>query len=178
MFVVTGASGSGKTAVLPALAHRLRDRCVTFDADLLLDAAGAFADGRPINWTAFGDLWLAVAHGVAQSGRPTVLLGPFIPEHVQRHTARRWIGDIHYLVLDCPDEVRRTRISARPPWRSRDVEDQIEFGHWLRDHITDRVDTGTGTPDDTAQAIATWIDHHLAIATPPSAIREYPQGCG
>jgi predicted ABC-type ATPase len=126
LFIVTGASGSGKTAVLAPLARRLADRCVTFDVDWLLDSAGALSGGQPIDWPAFRDAWLAVAHGVAQSGMPTVLLGPFIPTHLEALPARRWIGDIHFLVLDCPDDLRRARINARPHWRSRDVEEQVD----------------------------------------------------
>ncbi|MEV0400885.1 hypothetical protein [Actinoallomurus sp. NPDC050550] len=161
LFIVTGASGSGKTAVLAPLARRLQGRCITFDADLLMDAAAALSGGQPIDWPAFRGAWLAVAHGVAQSGMPTVLLGPFIPSHLKDLPARRWIADIHFIVLDCPDELRRTRISTRPPWRSRDIEEQVEFGQWLRRNITDRVDTSSGTPEDTAAAIAAWIDRHL-----------------
>lgn len=162
LFVVTGASGSGKTAVLAPLARRLRGRCVTFDVDLLMDSAGALSGGRPIDWAAFRDAWLAIAHGVAQSGMPTVLLGPFIPDHLRDLPARRWISDIHFIALDCPDEVRRARISARPPWRSRDIDEQVEFGRWLRRSLADRVDTSSGTPQDTAAAIAAWIERHLA----------------
>jgi hypothetical protein len=104
---------------------------------------------------------LAVAHGVAQSGMPTVLLGPFIPGHLGELPARRWIGDIHFLVLDCPDQVRRIRISARPPWRSQHTGEQVEFGRGLRRNIADHIDTSTGTPEYTAAAISSWIDHHL-----------------
>jgi len=165
LFIVTGASGSGKSAVLAPLARRLHGRCVTFDVDLLMDATGPLSDNR----------WLAIAHCVAQSGMPTVLLGPFIPGHLHELPGRRWIGDIHVLVLDCPDELRRARISARPPWRSRDIDEQVEFGQWLRRTIADRVDTSSGTPEDTAAAIAAWIDRRLtdtqqapSQARPPS----------
>lgn len=161
LFIVTGASGSGKTTVLAPLAARLRGRCVTFDADLLMDAAGAFSAGRPINWAAFHEAWLAIAHGAAQSGLPVVLLGPFIPEHLAGLSARRWIGDVHFLVLDCPDELRRARMGARPPWRSQDDEAQLEFGRWLRRNIADRIDTSGGDPEETADAVAAWIDRHL-----------------
>jgi hypothetical protein len=162
LFIVTGASGSGKSAVFAPLARRMRGRCVTFDVDLLHDAAGAFSGSQPINWGAFFDAWLAVAHGVTQSGMPAVLLGPVVPGNLQQSPARRWIGDIHCIVLDCPDELRRARMSARPPWRSHDTDGQVEFGQWLRRNIADRVDTSRGTPEDTAAAIAAWIDGHLS----------------
>lgn len=161
LFLVTGASCSGKTAVLAPLARMLRGRCITFDADLLLDSAGTLSAGRPINSNAFRDAWLALAHGVAQAGMPTVLLGPFIPDHLHNLPARRWIGDIHYFALDCPDHLRRARMSARPRWRRHDTEEQVEFGRWLRRSIPDRVDTGNGRPADAAAAISAWVDRHL-----------------
>lgn len=164
LFIVTGASGSGKTAVFGPLARKLQGRCVTFDSDLLMDAAAALSGSQPIDWLAFRSAWLAVAHGVAQSGMPTVLLGPFIPAHLQELAARRWIADIHFIALDCPDELRRDRISARPRWRSHDIDEQVEFGQWLRRNIAKRVDTSRGTPEDTAAAVAAHIDRHLTAS--------------
>jgi hypothetical protein len=161
VFVVTGASCSGKTAALAPLARRLSGRCVTLDADLLMDSAAALSGSQPVNWPAFRGAWLAIAHGVAQSGMPTVLLAPFIPAHLRDLPARRWIAEIRFILLDCPDELRRARISARPPWRDRDIEEQVEFGRWLRRNIPDRIDTSSGTPDDTAAAIAARINRHL-----------------
>ena len=167
LFIVTGASASGKTTVLAPLTRRLQGRCVTFDTDLLIDAAAALNPGQPIIQPAFRDAWLAVAHGVAQSEMPTVLLGPFIPDHLRDLPSRRWTGGIHFIVLDCPDELRRDRINARPAWRRRDTEEQVEFGRWLRRNIPDRVDTSSGTPEDTAAAITAWIDRHLTDTETP-----------
>lgn len=151
LFIVTGASGAGKSAVVAPLARRLQGRCVTFDADFLMEGTAPLSDNR----------WLAIAHCVAQSGLPTVLLGPIIPECLDELAARCWVSDIHAIVLDCPDDLRRARINARPPWRSRDIEQQVSFGRWLRNNIADRVDTGNGSPEDTAAAIAAWIGRHL-----------------
>ena len=156
LFVVTGASGSGKTAIFAPLARALAGRCVTFDVDWLLDAAGALSGGRPIAWPAFWEAWLAVAHGVAQSGKPTVLLGSLMPP-LDGLASRRWVGDIHYLLLDCTDDLRHDRIESRPPWRQHDIEKQTAFANWLRSQIPDRVDTSDKTPEDTATAVASWV---------------------
>jgi len=164
LFVVTGASGAGKTAILAPLASALAADCVTFDADVLLDAAGALSRGQPIDWAAFHAALLAVAHGVAQSGRPTVLLAPLGPGTLESLPARRWIGDIRYLVLDCPDDTRRERMAARPPWRLHDVEEQVSWGRWLRSNVPDRVDTSQGTPADCAAAVASWVLRHVSPA--------------
>jgi hypothetical protein len=158
---MTGASASGKTAILAPLARLLAGRCVTFDVDFLLDAAGALSGDQPIRWSAFRDAWLSIAHGIAQVGMPTVLLGPLMPEHLANLPARRWIGEIHYLVLDCPDEVRRERIETRPAWRNREIEEQTRFGRRLRENIAEYVDTNAGTPQDAANAVAAWVTGHL-----------------
>jgi hypothetical protein len=162
LFAVAGASGSGKTAIFTPLARLLGGRCVTFDVDVLLDSAGALSGGRPIDWAAFRAAWLAIAHGVAQGGLPTLMLGPLIPAHLEELPGRQWVGEIHYLLLDCADDVRRRRIEARPPWRARDINEQLDFARWLRDHIADQVDTGSGTPDDAAAAVAAWTLGRLA----------------
>jgi len=164
IFVVTGASGSGKSAVHGELARRLAGRCVTFDVDWLIDPANALSHGRPIEWSAVRDAWLSVAHGVAQAGMPTVLLGPLIPDHLANLPARRWVGPAHFLVLDCADDVRRERIEARPRWRGRGIAEQIEFARWLRAHVADRVDTSMGTVGDAATAIASWVLEHVDTA--------------
>lgn len=71
LFLVTGASGSGKTTIYGPLARLLAGRCVVFDVDWLLDAAGVLASGASLAelpWAGFDQAWLAVAHGVAQGG--------------------------------------------------------------------------------------------------------------
>lgn len=162
LIVITGASGSGKTTIFVPLARALAEDCLTFDADLLLDAAGALSGGRPIDWSAFHAALLAVAHGAGQSSRATVLLAPLVPGVLEPLPARRWVGDISYVVLDCPDDVRRERLVARPPWRDRDIEKQVSFGCWLRANIPDTIDTSRGSPVDVAAAAAAWVRGRLA----------------
>jgi hypothetical protein len=72
-------------------------------------------------------------------GWPAVPLGPLIPDHLDGLANRRWAGEIHYLLLDCPDDLRRSRIEARPAWRQRDIEEQTAFARWLRSNIADRI---------------------------------------
>jgi hypothetical protein len=162
LFVVTGASGSGKTTIFPELLRCLAGRCLVFDVDWLIDPLGRAAKGGEIDWAAFRDAWLHVAHGVAQNGLPTLLLGPFIPEHLEELPGRSGVGEIHFLVLDCPDDLRRQRIEARPAWRSRDIIAQTEFGRWLRKNLAPVIDTSTQSPAEVAAEVAAWVDKQLA----------------
>jgi hypothetical protein len=107
LFVVTGASGSGKTTVHPYVVAALPD-CVVFDVDWLIDPFEAAS--RPINWAALRDAWVSVAHGVAQGGRHTVLLGSFMPEQLLNAPARMWVADIHFR----GSRLRRRRPASAP----------------------------------------------------------------
>jgi hypothetical protein len=136
----------------PGLGHGRRVQPVRADlAELLqpLVQAGIGVAGRP-RLARCGPV--RNAHGPAR---------PVHPDHTRDLSARPWIGDIHFIVLDCPDELRRARISARPAWRSRNIDEQVEFGRWLRRNIPDRAGASGGTPEETAAAIITWIDRHV-----------------
>jgi len=166
LFVVTGASGSGKSTVLPELLRCLAGQCAVFDVDWLIDPLSRAAKDGQTDWDSFRDAWLHVAHGVAQNGLPTLLLGPFIPEHLESPPGRRWVDEIHYLVLDCPDELRRQRIEARPRWRGRDIDEQTAFGRWLRQNLAPVIDTSTDSPAGVAQRVAAWVQAQLGV--PPA----------
>ncbi|MBA2254498.1 MAG: nucleoside kinase, partial [Chloroflexi bacterium] len=107
--------------------------------------------------------WLAIAHAVAQNGRPTALLGPLAPFHFEGMPPSRWVLRMHFLLLDCRDEVRRQRSEARPPWRARDIEEQLAWASWLRGHIDDNIDTNSTSVDETAASVAAWIRTRLRL---------------
>ena len=158
VLVVTGASGSGKTTVFAPLARELAGEAAVFDIDYLIDAFAIQAHGTPLNWRAIRAAWLLVAQGVAQSGLPTVLLGPLAPFHFDDlRQQTRWVSSMHFFVLDCPDDVRRSRLEARPAWRSRDVDEQTRWGVWLRENILDGVDTSQADLDQTVWVVAEWV---------------------
>jgi hypothetical protein len=168
LFVVTGASGSGKTTLFGPLTKLLAGRCLVFDVDWLIDASAALSGAATvadIPWDGFAQAWLAVSHGVAQSGLPTVLLGTLTPGDLEENVGRKWVGAVHGLLLDCPDEIRRQRIEARPPWRLRDVAEQIRWAQWLREAITEQIDTSRCSPDEAARAIAAWVEGLLEKET-------------
>lgn len=164
LFVVTGASGSGKTAIFGPLARLLAGRCIVFDVDWLIDASSALCGAATIAeipWDGFAQAWLAVAHGVAQSGLPTLLLGTLTPAGLEANIGRKWVGAIHGLLLDCPDDIRRRRIESRPPWRLRDITEQTSWAKWLRENMREQIDTSLCSPEETARAIVDWVDAKL-----------------
>ena len=152
VFVVTGASGSGKSTVYPHVRSRLPDYEV-FDMDLIIDYASS-------TWDDFRSAWLMVAHGVALNGRSTVLCGSLIPHEVDRLPVRRFLGPIHYANLDAPDEVLADRLRARPRWRGWDEErirEHQTFAGHLRKTISPTFSTGNESPDEVARRVAAWV---------------------
>jgi hypothetical protein len=162
VLVVTGASASGKTTLFPHLARELAGECIVFDTDWLIDPLGG--DVTTLDWDLLRDVWLHVAHGVAQNGLPTMLLGALLPDQLDALGGRRWIRSVHHVLLDCDDDARRQRIDDRPAGRSHDVERQLAFASELRRRFTAIVDTSAGTPEHSAARVAAWARTVLVTA--------------
>jgi RNase adaptor protein for sRNA GlmZ degradation len=157
LFVVTGASGAGKTTVTEPLRRLLPD-CDVFEADITLRVAALGLD----TWR---NTWLRLVHEVALNGRVTVLCGSLMPDQLESLPARKLLGPIHFCNLDCLDEVLAERLTARPSWRHSSIETAIpehqRFAAWLRTHIQPCFDTGTMTPAEVAERIARWVHRML-----------------
>ena len=115
LFVLTGASGAGKTAVCLALAAKMSE-CVFMESDVLWRTEFATPDD---GYRAYRNLWLRVAKNINQAGRPVVLCGSAIPEQFEGCPERRYFSTIHYLAMVCDDNVLMERLLSRPGWRGR-----------------------------------------------------------
>jgi energy-coupling factor transporter ATP-binding protein EcfA2 len=163
LFILTGPSGSGKSAVLSALRPLLPEWEV-FETDILWDSGG--------DWSFVRGNWLRIALGVWHNGRPTLLCGIHVPETIEACPDRRYFGRVHYLALDCRTEIREQRLRARPAWRGITeafIEEQHRFAEWLDAHAQTafdpplaRLDTSALSVEVTASRIAVWAGSRLA----------------
>lgn len=174
LFVVTGASGSGKSTVLPFL-RPLLPEMIVLDKDLLW---GYTAGDK------FHEAWLRLVYSLAQSGRHAVILGTIMPGDLAKSEHRGLVGQIHFLNLHCADAEREARLKARPEWRGSGgdafITEHINFAHWLLDNASTAFNPPMPTVDTTgisaAQAaalIADWItarlDGHFKVPPAPFA---------
>ncbi len=160
LFVITGASCTGKTTVGLALPERLPG-CVTLDSDILWRPEFSNAQN---NYIEFRNLWLRVAKNIAQSGRPLVLLGSAVPAQFEACPERKYIGEIHYLAFVCDREELARRLRARPRWRNsgtdEEVQKMLEFNQWFFDHGAEKkitlLNTTNMSIENTIEKTVSW----------------------
>jgi hypothetical protein len=131
LFVITGASATGKTTVCLELSRVLPD-CVALECDILWRAEF----NQPENdYADFRNTWLRVAKNIGQSGRPVVLCGSAVPGQYESCPERRYLAEIHYLAFVCEDGELVRRLRARPEWRGsgdpKTIEAMRAFNRWF-----------------------------------------------
>ncbi len=154
LFVITGASGSGKTTVILELQRALPE-LIVFDMD--------FMDG--VDWEMKGTNWLYVAHCIAAGGRSTVLVGNVHPHQLQSLRLYTFFefSHVHYLILHCDDETRERRLQLRG-WPTEWIAYSCELDKSLLlyadacNPVAPVIDT-TNSPSikEVAAAIKKWI---------------------
>jgi len=174
LFVITGASGAGKTSVCLHLLERLPE-CVVLENDILWRAEFITADD---DYREYHNLWLRVVKNIHQSGRPVVLCGTAVPAQLDACTERRYIAEIHILALTCDEALLVERLQSRPTWRQSAAPEfvarMVQFNRWLRDHARcteppmTLLDTSRLTIDEAADQTAAWVRSRLAPAPGPS----------
>lgn len=168
LLLVTGASGSGKSAVCRRIQGALRDDAVVFEGDIL------WAPHFERDPQLFFETWLRVCKNTAQAGRPVVLFGAGtgFPENVETCIERRYFSTLNYLALTCDDATLAERLRRRPAWRRSGGEayiaEHISFNRWFREHgpsespPIELIDTTTEDVDQTTARVVAWIRSRLA----------------
>src|ERR671927_973598 len=131
LFILTGASGAGKSTVCLGLAARMKE-VVVMESDILW---GAEFDRPETNYREYRETWLRLCKNISQGGRPVVLCGVGEPGQFERCVERRYFSELHYLALTCDAELLVSRLRSRPAWRGTSNDDcirqQVAFNRWL-----------------------------------------------
>lgn len=164
LYVVTGASATGKSTLLLHLASSASSNgeFVYLDSDIL------WRDefNKPDNdYYDYRNIWLRMVKNIAQNGRPVVLFGSVTPGQFERCTERRYIGAIRYLALVCDEDELVRRLKARPGWRKSGTDETLgrmrEYNDWLKQnahtHGMDTLDTTSLSVNDTAAKTLAWL---------------------
>lgn len=161
LFVITGASESGKTTVATQL-YLNESEYMVMDCDQLW-VSDIFNDHEG-GYRMFREVWLRLAKNMSQIGKPVVLVGCAEPKQYEVCNERRYFSDIHYLTLYCAPEVLKTRLEAK--YGEGDagyVEASLQFNNWLKENavLTDPamtlLDTTNLSVEEASKLVDTWI---------------------
>lgn len=163
LFVVSGASGSGKSTVCLALASAMSE-CVVMETDILWRAEFAMPED---NYHSYASTWMRVAMNVGQSGRPVALFGTALPDRFEDNPFRRYFTQVHYLALVCDDVTLESRLRDRPAWRRSDtdgfVEEMLRFNRWIKEYAGETeppmslLDTSSISLEESAEHTRKWL---------------------
>lgn len=172
LFVLTGASGTGKSTVGRLLLDRLAGQVVVLEQDLLWiggrwDPGGDFAE--------FRQAWLRLAAAIHQHGRPVLLCGTVLPDQFERRPERALFAEVRYLALVGPSDQLSMRLHRRPTWRQWSpprIMEMIEFNDWIRRNAPhteppmELLETASRCAAQTADDVAAWVSRGLVACAP------------
>lgn len=168
LFVIGGASGTGKSALLQALSTQPQP-AVCLETDILWRPE---FDRPEEGYRDFFETWLRLAKNIGLAGRPVALFGAgfAVPANLEPCIERRYFGPLHILALVCDDIVLAGRLRDRPVWRGM-TEDfiaaQFRFNRWLREQGTQPapplslLDTSARTIEQASAEIKRWLSSHI-----------------
>ena len=167
LFVLTGASGVGKTSTCLALAAKAKD-FVVMESDILWRDE---FNQPATDYRNYRETWLRVCKNISQAGKPVILCGAGIPAQFESCIERRYFSNIHYLALICEDEILALRLRSRPGWRGsfKDeyITEQIAFNRWLINNAQNTqpplslLNTSKITVNESVAGVEQWIHSHL-----------------
>lgn len=168
LFIINGASGSGKSAVQVQLMARMAS-VVWLESDIFWNDAFNTPED---DYLALRSYTLRAAKNVMWSVRkPLVLQGTALPHQMEPNPERRYFSAVHYLTLICDNEALVRRLRARPGWRDSQDESFIQhmcvFQDWLRANAADTnppmtlLDNTELSESETADRVAGWIEARL-----------------
>lgn len=160
LFIVTGASGIGKSTACECLFAREKDYIV-LESDVCWHEAYNTPQDQ---YRAYRKMWLRQCAQISQIGLPCVLCGCNMPEQLEDLEERALFTNIYYLAIVGDDACMRRRLT-----QGRGVTDEawiassLHFNRWLREHGGETspaitvVDASQLSPEQTAARIDQWI---------------------
>lgn len=166
LFIVTGASGVGKSTLCAQL-FRNETRYIVLESDILWND---IYNKPEEDYREYRELWLTLCGNISQIGLPVVLCGCAVPKQFESCRNRNEVSSIHYLAVVSDDEVLEKRMrDGRKIQDENWINSSISFNQWLKDNAKDTepsmtlLDYSSITLDEAAASIDEWIRKHLDL---------------
>ena len=162
LFIITGASGVGKSATCEILFQN-ESEYIVMESDLLWNEV---YNTPETNYHDYRKLWMQVCANISQIGKPVVLCGCAVPEQFEAHEERKLFAEIHFLAIVCDDDNLESRMR-----NGRNITDEswitgsLEFNRWLKENASTNnitlLDTTELSPKQSATVADNWIKKHI-----------------
>jgi adenylate kinase family enzyme len=166
LWVVSGASGSGKSTICSQLIGQL-DQFVVLESDILWQESFNHPE---TNYRTYFETWLRMCKNIAQSCRPVVLFGTGfgVPDNLEKCIERRYFSKIYYMALTCSEDALTERLQTRPKWRNSHqrtfLDEQKRFNQWFLNYNKNNLqptihllDTTQASFQKTSNEVKSWI---------------------
>lgn len=164
LFIVTGASGVGKTTTVQALQAVARD-FVCLDADFFYNLMPHETEG---DYMAQTEQAQALSRDIMQCGKPTVWARAGNIDMLAKTYGARFFSAIYVLALVCPaEELRRRMAQGRgisdPGW----LESSADYNRYFMEHDNiggvryDLLDVGGMAVGEAARRVERWLKSKL-----------------
>jgi hypothetical protein len=168
LFVVCGASGTGKTRVCRELVAD-ETPFIPLDGDILWHPV---FDQPGNHYHDFYEVWLRLAKNIGQAGKPVIFFngGAGVPGNLERCMESRYFSSFHKLALICEKTILTQRLEQRPGWRNCDrafITSQHDFNQWYRiigptlDPPITTLDTSNKPITQIVESVKTWLNSFL-----------------
>lgn len=165
LFIVTGASGVGKSTISAELFQKEKDYIV-MESDILWNNSFNTPEN---NYREYRELWLRMCKNISQIGKPVVLCGCAVPEQFENCLERRYFTEIHYIAIVCDENILYKRLIEDRRYKGQDqyVKVSIDFNAWLKENADKTkpniklLDNSHLTVDTAAKAVEKWIYEHI-----------------
>lgn len=164
LFIVTGASGVGKSTMCNLMMEQ-EETYIVMESDLLWhDMYNTPED----NYLAYRRLWMRVCATISKIGMPVVLCGCAVPEQFENQPERDMFSEMHYLAVVCDDATLEHRMrNGRNIHDATWLQSSLDFNRWLKQHAGTTspaihlLDTTQTTPAQAATQADAWIRHMM-----------------
>ena len=164
LFLIGGASGTGKTAICNHIAGKV-DKLIVLDGDVIW-SGGNFT---PDKTEGFYSFCLRLCSSIADSGVSVAVFhaGMGIPSNIMNCQEKDLFSEICFLGLTCSDDELEKRLKARPEWQNTDASGFINAMKGMNamyrffpdtDGVhMDKLDTTDISLDESANKVIEWI---------------------
>ncbi|WP_308638206.1 AAA family ATPase [Paenibacillus silvisoli] len=160
LFIVTGASGAGKTTVM----HELRSLCPDF---VMLSTDDDNFGSTNLDYQDRYNVLLHLAAAAAKSKIGTIICGTVMPWDAQKCDSYQEFSEVCFINLHCDDETRNRRLRSRADkdtWTDDMLKAHQEFAQWLLANAATAynppmptIDTTAAPPAEVAKQINAYV---------------------